>query len=87
MMVFLKDFFEKLIFKKNPQKTKKHGKLASMQRVKEQIQGSTCSSALQLYLNYIFVEFNPYHQKLINLKPKPTKKKKKENQKQLLECS
>ena len=33
-MVFLKDFLEKLILKKNPQTTKKHTKLPSMQRVK-----------------------------------------------------
>ena len=32
-MVFLKDFSKKLILKKNPQMTKKHAKLPSMQRV------------------------------------------------------
>ena len=34
MMVFLKEFFEKVDFEKNQQTTKKHEKLPSMQRVK-----------------------------------------------------
>ena len=34
LMVFLKEFFEKVILKKNPQPTKKHVKLPNMQRVK-----------------------------------------------------
>ena len=35
LMVILKDFFEKVnLKKKNPQTTKKHAKLPSMQRVK-----------------------------------------------------
>ena len=32
-MVFLKEIFEKVDFEKNPQTTKKHAKLPSMQRV------------------------------------------------------